>query len=277
MQAEETPDQDISFTEKYYIGISHYRTIFTQLETIRQLTFILAFVIALLQEAIGLAMVIISWNSSALELQLVAISYLFLLLVVMVGFPAFFVQGSSWGQTDTPFNEIPIIAALYYIIGPQSSELQTHSGILYYTLFVLLIFTGAIVYWPIVLACVYLLAVITCIPCVFRDYFLARMNRAHRGASNREINRFPTFVAKLDKVEEKEPEKVGFLFRLFKKPKKTVELVVDNEHNQCCICISEYENDQVLRQLSCSHYFHQSCIDEWLSINATCPLCVVHV
>ncbi|KAJ3273697.1 hypothetical protein HDV01_003976 [Terramyces sp. JEL0728] len=222
MQAEETPEQDISFTEKYYIGISHYRTIFTQLETIRQLTFILAFVIALLQEAIGLAMVIISWNSSALELQLVAISYLFLLLVVMVGFPAFFVQGSSWGQTDTPFNE---------------SNINT----------------------------------------VKRDYFLARMNRAHRGASNREINRFPTFVAKLDKVEEKEPEKVGFLFRLFKKPKKTVELVVDNEHNQCCICISEYENDQVLRQLSCSHYFHQSCIDEWLSINATCPLCVVHV
>ncbi|KAJ3321241.1 hypothetical protein HDV06_004466 [Boothiomyces sp. JEL0866] len=291
MQTDDT--STATFADKYYIGIKHYRTIFTQLETIRQLTFILSLGIALIQECAGLAVVIISWNSSAVPLQIIAISYLAVLLIVLVGFPAFFIQGNSWGRSEATLNEnhidrvkrfiygaiaLPIFAALYYIIGPQSSQLQSQSGTLYYTLFILLIFTASVVYWPIVLACVYFLAILTCVPCVFRDYFLERMNRQHRGATTREINKFPTFTAKLDKTEESEKEKPGFLFRLFKFKKSNIpEMVIDEEHNQCCVCISEYENGQVLRQLGCNHYFHQACIDQWLSMNATCPLCINHV
>lgn len=41
----------------------------------------------------------------------------------------------------------------------------------------------------------------------------------------------------------------------------------------CCICIANYENDDELRELPCSHLFHKDCVDKWLKINALCPLC----
>nr|GLL27591.1 putative RING-H2 finger protein ATL21A [Ipomoea trifida] len=42
----------------------------------------------------------------------------------------------------------------------------------------------------------------------------------------------------------------------------------------CPICLSEYEAKETLRSIpECNHYFHADCIDEWLKLNATCPLC----
>lgn len=41
----------------------------------------------------------------------------------------------------------------------------------------------------------------------------------------------------------------------------------------CCICLTNYENDDELRELTCSHLFHKGCVDKWLKINAMCPLC----
>ncbi|XP_047161987.1 putative RING-H2 finger protein ATL21B [Vigna umbellata] len=44
--------------------------------------------------------------------------------------------------------------------------------------------------------------------------------------------------------------------------------------NTCPICLSEYEPKDTLRTIpACNHYFHAHCIDEWLKMNATCPLC----
>ncbi|CAJ1937260.1 unnamed protein product [Sphenostylis stenocarpa] len=44
--------------------------------------------------------------------------------------------------------------------------------------------------------------------------------------------------------------------------------------NTCAICLSEYEPKETLRSIpECHHYFHADCIDEWLRLNATCPLC----
>ncbi|KAL1826487.1 hypothetical protein ACET3Z_004899 [Daucus carota] len=42
----------------------------------------------------------------------------------------------------------------------------------------------------------------------------------------------------------------------------------------CAICLSEYKTNDTLRTIpECNHYFHSNCIDEWLQLNATCPLC----
>ncbi|PIN09209.1 hypothetical protein CDL12_18215 [Handroanthus impetiginosus] len=42
----------------------------------------------------------------------------------------------------------------------------------------------------------------------------------------------------------------------------------------CPICLSDYQPKETLRSIpECNHYFHADCIDEWLKLNGTCPLC----
>ncbi|XP_031403810.1 E3 ubiquitin-protein ligase At4g11680 isoform X2 [Punica granatum] len=49
------------------------------------------------------------------------------------------------------------------------------------------------------------------------------------------------------------------------------------DHNaddpECCICLAKYREKDEVRQLPCSHLFHQKCVDQWLKIISCCPLC----
>ncbi|XP_042498173.1 E3 ubiquitin-protein ligase At1g63170-like [Macadamia integrifolia] len=47
----------------------------------------------------------------------------------------------------------------------------------------------------------------------------------------------------------------------------------ENENLECCICLARYKDKEEVRQLPCSHIFHQSCVDQWLRIISSCPLC----
>ncbi|KAL8062788.1 hypothetical protein ABFX02_02G170000 [Erythranthe guttata] len=42
----------------------------------------------------------------------------------------------------------------------------------------------------------------------------------------------------------------------------------------CSICLCEYRESEMLRMLpDCRHYFHVMCVDAWLKLNASCPVC----
>lgn len=47
------------------------------------------------------------------------------------------------------------------------------------------------------------------------------------------------------------------------------------EDKKCCsICLSEYGESEVVRLMpECGHMFHMDCVDEWLRLQATCPVC----
>ncbi|KAJ4980481.1 hypothetical protein NE237_031318 [Protea cynaroides] len=47
----------------------------------------------------------------------------------------------------------------------------------------------------------------------------------------------------------------------------------ENENSECCICLAKYRDKEEIRQLPCTHIFHQRCVDQWLRIISCCPLC----
>lgn len=49
----------------------------------------------------------------------------------------------------------------------------------------------------------------------------------------------------------------------------------EDEQEECVLCISPYEEGDIIRHLPCRHYYHAMCVDTWLEggPNRTCPLC----
>ncbi|KAM0920440.1 hypothetical protein ACQ4PT_007532 [Festuca glaucescens] len=50
----------------------------------------------------------------------------------------------------------------------------------------------------------------------------------------------------------------------------------DEQHAQllCAVCLEDVREGDMVRQLPpCSHLFHVECIDLWLCMHRTCPLC----
>jgi len=45
------------------------------------------------------------------------------------------------------------------------------------------------------------------------------------------------------------------------------------EEDKCAICWSEFEEDEDVRRLPCIHLFHIECVDKWLKMNKSCPIC----
>ena len=49
------------------------------------------------------------------------------------------------------------------------------------------------------------------------------------------------------------------------------------EDAQCVICLADYEAGVQYKTLPCRHHYHATCIDEWLHLNQSCPLCMRRV
>lgn len=52
----------------------------------------------------------------------------------------------------------------------------------------------------------------------------------------------------------------------------------DYDRLECVVCLSLFEEDEDVRVLPrCCHSFHAACIDSWLLLHSTCPLCRVQI
>jgi len=50
----------------------------------------------------------------------------------------------------------------------------------------------------------------------------------------------------------------------------------DSELDSCAICLSDFEEGELVRELPCGHQFRKPCIDLWIrrqGMSASCPLC----
>uniref|UniRef100_A0A915DMR8 RING-type domain-containing protein n=1 Tax=Ditylenchus dipsaci TaxID=166011 RepID=A0A915DMR8_9BILA len=49
-----------------------------------------------------------------------------------------------------------------------------------------------------------------------------------------------------------------------------VNLTLDTS---CAVCIDDFELDMSICKLKCGHSFHFKCIEGWLAVAKTCPVC----
>ncbi|KAK7387468.1 hypothetical protein VNO78_28296 [Psophocarpus tetragonolobus] len=48
----------------------------------------------------------------------------------------------------------------------------------------------------------------------------------------------------------------------------------DRDETECCICLGEFRDADKVKVLPvCHHYFHCDCVDNWLTLHSSCPLC----
>lgn len=52
-----------------------------------------------------------------------------------------------------------------------------------------------------------------------------------------------------------------------------VERELPPEYRNCSICLEDFCVGETRKTLPCMHGFHKRCVDQWLGINACCPIC----
>ncbi|KAG5363572.1 hypothetical protein CJU89_2750 [Yarrowia sp. B02] len=54
---------------------------------------------------------------------------------------------------------------------------------------------------------------------------------------------------------------------------ETLPVYIQQDDN-CAICFDNFEDNQIIRQLPCTHRFHADCVDHWLlNSSSQCPMC----
>ncbi|KAK8619971.1 hypothetical protein V6N13_066463 [Hibiscus sabdariffa] len=107
------------------------------------------------------------------------------------------------------------------------------------------------------------------ISCIGEDFSQAR------GATAESIEALPTFKFKVKKSKKRDGKEIssdaseGGIVAAGTEKERTIA----GEDAVCCICLAKYANNDELRELPCSHFMHKECVDKWLKINASCPLC----
>ncbi|KAK1417938.1 hypothetical protein QVD17_27074 [Tagetes erecta] len=114
-----------------------------------------------------------------------------------------------------------------------------------------------------------------CLPCIISVMGIREEQTHNRGATTESINSLPTYKFKVKKSKHMNDKKTDFNASeggvVAAGTEK--EHVISGEDAVCCICLAKYVNNDELRELPCSHFFHRSCVDKWLKLNASCPLC----
>ncbi|KAJ6924666.1 E3 ubiquitin-protein ligase [Populus alba x Populus x berolinensis] len=112
-----------------------------------------------------------------------------------------------------------------------------------------------------------------CLPCIISVLGFREDLTQTRGATTESIDALPTYKFKLIKHRNGEDSSAGASDGGVVAAGTEKERVISGEDAVCCICLAKFANNDELRELPCSHFFHKECVDKWLKINASCPLC----
>ncbi|KAK8477628.1 hypothetical protein V6N13_020925 [Hibiscus sabdariffa] len=165
----------------------------------------------------------------------------------------------------------------FYWLTAKGQALIHQSPQLYWLCVTFLALDVLFVFICVTVACLIGLAVCCCLPCI-----LAILNilTGPDGATDEEIDRLTKYkfrrIGDLGEVDvETQESHKGIMTEC--NCDTPSERILPLQDAECCICLCAYENGTGLRELPCHHHFHCNCIDKWLYINATCPLCKFNI
>ncbi|RZC31194.1 E3 ubiquitin-protein ligase isoform B [Glycine soja] len=186
----------------------------------------------------------------------------------------------------------------FYWVSAGGQALAQDSPQLYWLCIIFLGFDVFFVVFCVALACIIGIAVCCCLPCIIallyavadQDYLIGDKllcincprlgKKKQEGASKEDIEQLSKF--KFRRIESNEKltgtiqGPVGGIMTECQAD-SPIEHVLAEEDAECCICLSSYDDGVELRELPCGHHFHCVCVDKWLYINATCPLCKYNI
>ncbi|KAJ6797260.1 putative E3 ubiquitin-protein ligase [Iris pallida] len=182
-------------------------------------------------------------------------------------------------SANTMFSFIWWIIGFYWV-STGGSALTSDSPQLYWLCIVFLAFDVFFVVFCVALACVIGIAVCCCLPCIIAILYAVA---DQEGASDEDIHQLPKYIfrrtgdsADAEKLDDEISKPSGGIMTECGSD-APLEHEIAAENAECCICLSTYEDGVELRQLPCNHHFHSPCIDKWLYLNATCPLCKYNI
>ncbi|KAF8088780.1 hypothetical protein N665_0530s0035 [Sinapis alba] len=48
---------------------------------------------------------------------------------------------------------------------------------------------------------------------------------------------------------------------------------IDSCEGECVICLEEWKEEEIVKEMPCKHRFHGGCIEKWLGFHGSCPVC----
>ncbi|CAJ2671171.1 unnamed protein product [Trifolium pratense] len=164
----------------------------------------------------------------------------------------------------------------FYWVTAGGQSLTKDSPQLYWLCITFLAFDVVLVVVCVAVACLVGIAVCFCLPCILAILYAVA---DQEGATKEEIDQLPKYKFRMIKEFKKEgdgEESSRGVMTEYDSDSAS-EHVIAVEDAECCICLSAYDDGAELRELPCNHHFHCTCIDKWLLINATCPLCKFNI
>ncbi|KAG2321920.1 hypothetical protein Bca52824_015133 [Brassica carinata] len=166
------------------------------------------------------------------------------------------------------------IVGFYWLVSGGDILLQNASH-LYWLTFVFLSFDVLFAVFCVVLACLIGVALCCCLPCIIALLYAVA---GQEGASEADLSILPKYKFQMMSNGEKQTDGGGKMIPIEAGAEYSGnERVLEPEDADCCICLSSYEDGTELVTLPCNHHFHSTCIEKWLKMNATCPLCKFNI
>ncbi|CAN4095253.1 unnamed protein product [Withania somnifera] len=162
----------------------------------------------------------------------------------------------------------------FYWVCTGGQRMVEESPQLYWLCIVFLAFDVFFVVFLLVMACAIGLGICCCLPCIIAVLYAVADKK---GADKEDIEQLSKYIFRCSGCTEKCTGEIqgtvaGYM-TLCGKDTPTDERSFSIDDAECSICLSTYDDGDELRELPCGHLFHCTCIDKWLYMSATCPLC----